>query len=119
MSEIKLTFPDGAVKEFPAGTTPLVVAESISKSLAKKSVSAKLDGAYVGMHDVIPASGDFQLITTADDEALDLLRHSASHLLAQALKRLPKFANMHFGVGPFIENGFYYDTDNGLSLIHI
>ena len=113
MSEIKLTFPDGAVKEFPAGTTPLVVAESISKSLAKKSVSAKLNGAYVGMHDVIPASGDFQLITTADDEALDLLRHSASHLLAQALKRLPKFANMHFGVGPFIENGFYYDTDNG------
>lgn len=113
MSEIKLTFPDGAVKEFPAGTTPLVVAESISKSLAKKSVSSKLDGAYVGMHDVIPASGDFQLITTADDEALDLLRHSASHLLAQALKRLPKFANMHFGVGPFIENGFYYDTDNG------
>ncbi|MEN2369128.1 threonine--tRNA ligase [Leuconostoc lactis] len=113
MSEIKLTFPDGAVKEFPAGTTPLVVAESISKSLAKKSVSAKLDGAYVGMHDVIPASGDFQLITMADDEALDLLRHSASHLLAQALKRLPKFANMHFGVGPFIENGFYYDTDNG------
>lgn len=113
MSEIKLTFPDGTVKEFPAGTTPLVVAESISKSLAKKSVSAKLDGAYVGMHDVIPASGDFQLITTADDEALDLLRHSASHLLAQALKRLPKFANMHFGVGPFIENGFYYDTDNG------
>ncbi|MCT8387204.1 threonine--tRNA ligase [Leuconostoc lactis] len=113
MSEIKLTFPDGAVKEFPAGTTPLVVAESISKSLAKKSVSAKLDGAYVCMHDVIPASGDFQLITTADDEALDLLRHSASHLLAQALKRLPKFANMHFGVGPFIENGFYYDTDNG------
>lgn len=113
MSEIKLTFPDGAVKEFPAGTTPLVVAESISKSLAKKSVSAKLDGAYVGMHDVIPAFGDFQLITTADDEALDLLRHSASHLLAQALKRLPKFANMHFGVGPFIENGFYYDTDNG------
>ena len=113
MSEIKLTFPDGAVKEFPVGTTPLVVAESISKSLAKKSVSAKLDGAYVGMHDVIPASGDFQLITTADDEALDLLRHSASHLLAQALKRLPKFANMHFGVGPFIENGFYYDTDNG------
>ena len=113
MSEIKLTFPDGAVKAFPAGTTPLVVAESISKSLAKKSVSAKLDGAYVGMHDVIPASGDFQLITTADDEALDLLRHSASHLLAQALKRLPNFANMHFGVGPFIENGFYYDTDNG------
>lgn len=113
MSELNLTFPDGAVKQFSEGTTPLAVAESISKSLAKKSVSAKLNGAYVGMHDVIPTSGDFQLITTADDEALDLLRHSASHLLAQALKRLPKFANMHFGVGPFIDNGFYYDTDNG------
>ena len=113
MSEISLTFPDGAVKVFPEGTTPLAVAESISKSLAKKSVSAKLHGAYVGMHDMIPASGDFQLITTSDDEAISLLRHAASHLLAQALKRIPKFANMHFGVGPFIDNGFYYDTDNG------
>ena len=65
------------------------------------------------MNDVITESGDFQLITTSDSEALDLLRHSASHLLAQALKRIPKFANIHFGVGPFIENGFYYDTDNG------
>ncbi|MBU7455196.1 threonine--tRNA ligase [Leuconostoc fallax] len=113
MSELELVFPDGAIKTFAAGTKPLDVAESISKSLAKKSVSAKLNGAYVGMHDVIPASGQFQLITTSDDEALDLLRHSASHLLAQALKRIPKFSNIHFGVGPFIENGFYYDTDNG------
>ncbi len=65
------------------------------------------------MHDMIPASGDFQLITTSDDEAISLLRHAASDLLAQDLKRIPKFANMHFGVGPFIDNGFYYDTDNG------
>ncbi|KAA8371082.1 threonine--tRNA ligase [Leuconostoc carnosum] len=113
MSEISLTFPDGAVKRFDETTTPLAVAASISKSLAKKSVSAKLNGEYVGMNDIIPASGDFQLITTSDDEAVSLLRHSASHLLAQALKRIPKFANMHFGVGPFIDNGFYYDTDNG------
>ena len=113
MSELKLKFPDGAVKSFAEGTKPLEVAESISKSLAKKSVSAKLNGNYAGMNDSIQESGDFQLITTGDDEALSLLRHSASHLLAQALKRIPKFAAMHFGVGPFIDNGFYYDTDNG------
>jgi len=70
MSEISLTFPDGAVKRFDETTTPLAVAASISKSLAKKSVSAKLNGEYVGMNDIIPASGDFQLITTSDDEAV-------------------------------------------------
>ncbi|MGO2977686.1 MAG: threonine--tRNA ligase, partial [Leuconostoc mesenteroides] len=105
--------PDGAIKKFDEGIKPIGVAESISKSLAKKSVSGKINGSYIGMNDVITESGDFQLITTSDSEALDLLRHSASHLLAQALKRIPKFANIHFGVGPFIENGFYYDTDNG------
>ncbi|WP_394454832.1 threonine--tRNA ligase [Leuconostoc suionicum] len=113
MAEISLTFPDGAIKNFDEGIKPIGVAESISKSLAKKSVSGKINGSYIGMNDVITESGDFQLITTSDSEALDLLRHSASHLLAQALKRIPKFANIHFGVGPFIENGFYYDTDNG------
>ncbi|MGL5887539.1 MAG: threonine--tRNA ligase [Leuconostoc suionicum] len=113
MAEISLTFPDGAIKNFDEGIRPIGVAESISKSLAKKSVSGKINGSYIGMNDVITESGDFQLITTSDSEALDLLRHSASHLLAQALKRIPKFANIHFGVGPFIENGFYYDTDNG------
>ncbi|WP_349515364.1 threonine--tRNA ligase [Leuconostoc suionicum] len=113
MAEISLTFPDGAIKNFDKGIKPIGVAESISKSLAKKSVSGKINGSYIGMNDVITESGDFQLITTSDSEALDLLRHSASHLLAQALKRIPKFANIHFGVGPFIENGFYYDTDNG------
>ncbi|MFZ2965917.1 MAG: threonine--tRNA ligase, partial [Leuconostoc falkenbergense] len=111
--EIQLTFPDGAVKSFAAGTKPIEVAAGISKSLAKKAVSAKLNGQYVGMNDAIENDGEFALITTSDDEALELLRHSASHLLAQALKRIPKFANMHFGVGPFIDNGFYYDTDNG------
>ncbi|MDY5162964.1 threonine--tRNA ligase [Leuconostoc falkenbergense] len=113
MTEIQLTFPDGAVKSFAAGTKPIEVAAGISKSLAKKAVSAKLNGQYVGMNDAIENDGEFALIMTSDDEALELLRHSASHLLAQALKRIPKFANMHFGVGPFIDNGFYYDTDNG------
>lgn len=106
---VKIVFPDGAVKEFPSDATPLDIANSISKSLAKKSVSAKLNGHYVGMNDAIKEGGDFALITKDDPEALDILRHSASHLLAQALLRL--YPNMHFGVGPYIDNGFYYDTD--------
>jgi threonyl-tRNA synthetase len=114
MSEINLTFPDGAVKTFPAGTTPLEVAKSISTSLAKKAVTGKLDGHYVGVHDAINHDGAFELVTKDSDEALDLLRHSAAHLLAQALKRMDKFKDIKFGVGPFIDNGFYYDTDNGV-----
>lgn len=113
MAEITLVFPDGAKKSFEEGVKPIEVAASIAKSLAKKSVSAKVNGAYVGMNDAITESGDFELITKSDEEGLKLLNHSASHLLAQAMRRLPKFANVHFGVGPAIENGFYYDTDNG------
>ncbi|MCK8617216.1 threonine--tRNA ligase [Fructobacillus sp. M158] len=113
MAEITLTFPDGAKKSFNEGVKPIEVAESIAKSLAKKSVSAKLNGAYVGMNDAMNESGDFALITKSDEEGLKILRHSTAHLLAQALRRLPKFEKMHFGVGPAIENGFYYDTDNG------
>ncbi|CAK1234063.1 threonine--tRNA ligase [Fructobacillus tropaeoli] len=113
MAEITLNFPDGAQKSYEAGIKPIEVASSIAKSLAKRSVSAKLNGHYVGMNDPLTEGGDFQLITTADEESLDILRHSTSHLLAQAMRRLPKFAHAHFGVGPFIENGFYYDTDNG------
>ncbi|MFL1696206.1 threonine--tRNA ligase [Weissella kandleri] len=110
MAQIEIKFPDGAVKEFATGITPLEVANGISKSLAKKAVSGRLNGEYVGMHDAMEVGGDFELITKDSDEALRLLRHSASHLMAQALKRL--HPDMHFGVGPAIDNGFYYDTDN-------
>ncbi|KRN75498.1 hypothetical protein IV73_GL000667 [Weissella kandleri] len=110
MAQIEIKFPDGAVKEFAVGVTPLEVANGISKSLAKKSVSGRLNGEYVGMHDAMEVGGDFELITKDSDEALRLLRHSTSHLMAQALKRL--HPDMHFGVGPAIDNGFYYDTDN-------
>lgn len=110
MADVKITFPDGAVKEFPAGVTPLEIASGISKSLAKKSVSGKLNGHYVGMNDGINEDGEFSLITKDDAEGTQLLRHSVSHLLAQALNRLYP-DQIHYGVGPAIENGFYYDTD--------
>ncbi|OJF03350.1 threonine--tRNA ligase [Weissella confusa] len=110
MADVKITFPDGAVKEFPTGVTPLEIANGISKSLAKKSVSGKLNGHYVGMNDGIQEDGAFSLITKDDAEGLQLLRHSVSHLLAQALNRLYP-DQIHYGVGPAIDNGFYYDTD--------
>lgn len=110
MADVKITFPDGAVKELPAGVTPLEIANGISKSLAKKSVSGKLNGHYVGMNDGINEDGEFSLITKDDAEGTQLLRHSVSHLLAQALNRLYP-DQIHYGVGPAIENGFYYDTD--------
>jgi len=110
MADVKISFPDGAVKEFAAGVTPMEIANGISKSLAKKSVSGKLNGHYVGMNDAITEDGEFSLITKSDEEGLQILRHSAAHLMAQALNRLYP-DQMHYGVGPAIDNGFYYDTD--------
>lgn len=110
MTEYQLIMPDGAQKIINEGVTPLDIAKEISPSLAKKSVIAKIDQRYVGMHEPITASGDFKLVTQQEPEALDILRHSTSHLLAQALRRI--YPEIKLGVGPFIENGFYYDTDN-------
>ena len=88
MADVKITFPDGAVKEFPAGVTPLEIANGISKSLAKKSVSGKLNGHYVGMNDGIQEDGAFSLITKDDAEGLQLLRHSVSGAFGGVLRDL-------------------------------
>ncbi|MGX7091315.1 threonine--tRNA ligase [Hutsoniella sourekii] len=108
MEQVKLTFPDGKVKEFDAGVTVEDVAGSISKSLQKAALAGKLDGEIIDFHQPIQADGAIEIITDKSPEALDLLRHSAAHLLAHALKRL--YPEINFGVGPAIENGFYYDT---------
>lgn len=112
---IKLTFPDGAVKEFEEGVTGRQVAKYISNSLAKRAVAIELNGHLKGFDEGIHEEGNVRIIDPkqADtaQEALDILRHSSAHLLAQALRRL--HPNIKLGVGPAIENGFYYDTDNG------
>lgn len=112
---IKLTFPDGAGKEFEEGVTGRQVAKSISNSLAKRAVAIELNGHLKGFDEGIHEEGNVRIIDPkqADtaQEALDILRHSSAHLLAQALRRL--HPNIKLGVGPAIENGFYYDTDNG------
>ena len=108
---IKITFPDGAVKEFESGTTTLAIAESISKSLAKKAVAGKVNGKLVDLTRPIEEDASIEIITPDHEDALGLVRHSAAHLMAQAMRRL--YPNIHFGVGPAIDSGFYYDTDNG------
>lgn len=108
---IQITFPDGAQKEFAAGITTKEIASSISNSLAKKALAGKFNGELIDLTRPIKSDGTIEIITPADEDALQLLRHSAAHLMAQAAKRL--FPNIHFGVGPAIDTGFYYDTDNG------
>ena len=108
----KLVFPDGNVREYD-NKTPLEIAESISVSLKKKVISAKLDEEYIEVNKPITRDGHLKLIV-ADDEDQDslyVLRHSAAHLLAQALRRLYG-KDVHFGVGPAIDGGFYYDFDS-------
>lgn len=110
MSEvIQLTFPDGAVKEFPIGTTLEDVAASISPGLKKKAVAGKINGEMFDLRRPIQTNGSVEIITQDAEEALEILRHSTAHLMAQAIKRLYK--NVKLGVGPAIDGGFYYDID--------
>ena len=107
----KLVFPDGNVREYD-NKTPLEIAESISVSLKKKVISAKLDEDYIEVNKPITKDGHLKLIV-ADDEDKDslyVLRHTCAHVLAQALRRLYG-KDVHFGVGPAIDGGFYYDFD--------
>ncbi|HEQ8077748.1 TPA: TGS domain-containing protein, partial [Streptococcus pyogenes] len=107
---IKITFPDGAVREFESGVTTFDIAESISKSLAKKALAGKFNDQLIDTTRAIEEDGSIEIVTPDHKDAYEVLRHSAAHLFAQAAKRL--FPNLHLGVGPAIAEGFYYDTDN-------
>ncbi|MFJ7678749.1 threonine--tRNA ligase [Peribacillus sp. NPDC097264] len=110
MSEqLKISFPDGAVKEFAKGTTTEDIAASISPGLRKKSIAGKFNGELYDLKRPIEEDGTIEIVTQDAAEALEVLRHSTAHLMAQAIKRLYK--NAKFGVGPVIEGGFYYDID--------
>ena len=108
---IKITFPDLSVKEFNKGVTPLEVATSISSSLAKKCIVAKYNDALVDMSAPLVEDGSLELVTGTPEGLEPLLNHSCAHLLAEAIKEL--YPNAMFGVGPAIEEGFYYDMDLG------
>lgn len=107
---IKLQFPDGAIKEFPQGTTTEDVAASISPGLRKSALAGKVGDKLIDLKTPLTEGGDFGIITPQSAEALEILRHSSAHLLAQAVKR--KFPDAKLGIGPVISSGFYYDIDS-------
>lgn len=109
--KILLTFPDGSVREYQNGVTPYEVATSISSSLAKKCLIAKVDESLVDMASPLLNGGKFELLTSSSVGLESVLNHSCAHLLANAIKEL--YPNAMFGVGPAIEEGFYYDMDLG------
>ncbi|MFE0564913.1 MULTISPECIES: threonine--tRNA ligase [Priestia] len=108
---IKMTFPDGAVKEYPKGSSTEDIAASISPGLKKKALAGKVNGELLDLRTPIEQDGSLEIITQDAPEALEIMRHSTAHLMAQAIKRLYKDTKVQLGVGPVIENGFYYDID--------
>lgn len=104
---VTLTFPDGATRDFDAGVTAMEVAKSISKGLAKQVLAAKLDGNLVDASLPINDNHKIELVTSKDPEGLELIRHDAAHVLAEAVQEL--FPGTQVTIGPVIENGFYYD----------
>ena len=103
---VSLTFPDGSVRDYPAGSTGRDVAEAISKSLAKKAVAIALDGELRDLSDTV-SNGRIEIVTRDDDRALELIRHDAAHVMAEAVQEL--WPGTQVTIGPVIDNGFYYD----------
>ena len=104
-----ITFPDGSRREYADGTTPLAIAESISPRLAKATLSCTIDGAHSDAFRPIDGDHEIKFNTFQDEDGRWAYHHTASHVLAQAVKRL--YPNVKLAIGPAIENGFYYDFD--------
>ncbi len=109
MDQINVQFPDGNSKAFDKGITTEEIAQSISPGLRKKAVAGKFKNQMVDLTRPLEEDGSIEIVTPGSDEALEVLRHSTAHLMAQALKRL--YGDVKFGVGPVIDGGFYYDFD--------
>jgi threonyl-tRNA synthetase len=109
MSSIVITLPDGSQRPVEAGTRPIDIAQSISPRLADAAIAAKLDGELVDVTRPIDKDASIQILTAKDPEALYIYRHSTAHLLAAAVLEL--YPETKLGIGPPIDNGFYYDFD--------
>jgi len=108
---VKIKFPDGNVKEFESGVTGLDIAKSISPKLAKEVLSVAVNGVTWDLTRAITTDAEIKLYTWDDEEGRHAFWHSSAHLLAEALQAL--YPGIKFGIGPSIENGFYYDVDPG------
>ncbi|HMF69506.1 MAG TPA: threonine--tRNA ligase [Phyllobacterium sp.] len=104
---VSMQFPDGSKREYDAAITGAELAESISKSLAKKAVAYAVDGTVRDLSDPLQNSGSIEILTREDPRALELIRHDCAHVLAEAVQEL--FPGTQVTIGPVIENGFYYD----------
>ena len=112
---IKITFPDGSVREYAAGVTGMQVAESISPRLAQEVIAAKVNGEVVEVNRPIQSDASIQLLKWEDEEGKHAFWHTSAHVMAEALQEL--YPGIQFGIGPAIENGFYYDVDPGTAVI--
>src|SRR5438094_8481157 len=104
---VALTFPDGARREYPKGSTGLAIAKKISPSLAKRTIAMAVDGVLADLSDPIERDAKIEFLTRDDPRALELIRHDAAHVLAEAVQTL--WPGTQVTIGPVIENGFYYD----------
>jgi len=104
---VALTFPDGARRDYPQGTTGLDIAKGISPSLAKRTVAMALDGTLADLADPIERDAKIEFVSREDPRALELIRHDAAHVMAEAVQSL--WPGTQVTIGPVIENGFYYD----------
>lgn len=112
---IKITFPDGAVREFESGISIEEIAGSISQSLKKKAIAGKLNGKVVDLYTSVADDAEIEIVTLDSKDGLEVYRHSTAHLLAQAVKRIYG-KEVKLGIGPVIQDGFFYDMDLPVSL---
>ena len=115
MANINITFPDGSVKQFESGVTPLQIAESLSPQLARDILAASVNDKEWDITRPVNEDASIRLFKWDDPEGKHAFWHSSAHLLAEALQDL--FPGVKFGIGPAIENGFYYDIDPGENTI--
>lgn len=110
-NQVKVKLPDGAVREYGYGTTIEQIAGSISPGLRKLAVAGTINGEMVDLNRSIEQDCDIAIITLDSKEGLKVYRHSTAHVMAQALKRIYGEKSVKLGIGPVIEDGFYYDID--------
>ena len=110
MSEVKVTLKDGSVKEFAAGTSYLEIAKSLNQKLGKQALLAVVDGVNKDLSDTVEKDAAVEFVTPDTKEGLHAIRHTASHVMAQAIQHL--FPGVKFAIGPAIDTGFYYDIDS-------
>ena len=108
-AKINIKFPDGSVKEFPKGVSGLEILKTLNHKIQKEATGIMVNGEVRSLPESIQEDAEIRILTFADEEGKDVFRHSSAHLMAHAVQRL--FPDTKFGIGPPIEDGFYYDIE--------